>query len=368
MPEFSTSDWISIVGILAGLLVGIVAIIVSVLLHARSERRQRQIESLVLQTRPYRYTEYPTIHATSGVPTLQQLKAGMELDARRQGLAESLYAVGLEQFNHYVNNRDGVIAESRREMKNLAKQLSQQEVSLAESVGHSLAVARGEEQLAVAEAQYELLPPQAQTYVRHKQWEIDAQRRIARDLEKNIPRTDYTSVKARIASGNVSLDLILSELPVSWQEIRNLNNTVERRRIARKPPKREFLHVVFMTQQGCLEDKRAEKDDDWIVSAKHDIMVPYQDPVHRYLQVGEGMPQVYGSDVVVFDHDPSSEWETEFWRQHGRLDQLYLRTKNGLTPEQLWRAYRRRQIKRIGWIFFFSVLAVDIILVIVRFL
>ena len=356
MPEFTTPEWLSIAGIL-------VAIIVPVLLYVLS-RLQRQSEGLAHLPRPHHFPEYPTIHATSGVPTLQQLTAGMELDARRQGLAESLYAVGLEQFNHYVNNRDGVIAESRREMESLARQLRQSELSLAESVGHSLGVARDEQQQAEAEAKYKLLSPHAQTYARHKKTEIDAQQRIARDLEKNVPRTNYTSVKEHIASGNVSLDSILSELPISWQDIRNLNNVVKRRKIIRKPSKREFLHLRFMTQeQGLLEDKRAEKDGDWIVSAKHDIMVPYQDPV--CLNGEEGMPP---GKVVVITHDPSSEWDTEFWRQHGRLDQLYLRTRRGLAPEQLWRTYRRRQIKRIGWIVFGLVLVVDVILVIVTLL
>ena len=293
----------------------------------------------------------------------------MELDAKRQGIAERLYETGLAQFNHYVNNRDGVIAESRREMESLAKQLSRPEVSLAESVGHSLAVARGEEQLAVAEAQYELLPPHAQTYVRHKQREIDAQRRIARDLEKKVSITDYTSVKARIASGNARLDLILSELPIFWQNIRNLNTAVERPKITQKPPKREFFHVLFMIRgRNILEDKRAEKDGDWIVSVKHDIMVPFQEPVPSYHQVAEGAPGVRVGEVVIINQNPSSEWETEFWRKHGRLDQLYLRNKNGLAPEQLRRAYRRRQIHRIVWIVLGSILAVEVSLIIVRLL
>ncbi len=369
MPEFSAYEWWTLVIQWWDLVIGMSVLLVTIIsLRIMSDHLRRQIEDLAPQPRPVPSTEYPTIHATSGVPTLQQLTRGMELDAKRQGLAESLYAVGLEQFNHYVNNRDGVIAESHREMESLAKQLSQQEVSQAECVEHSLAVARGEEQLAVAEAQFKQLPPQAQTYVRHKQREIDAQRRIDRDLEKNIPRTDYTSIRTRIASGDVSLDSILSELPISWQDIRNLNNKVERRRIIRKPPKREFLHLRLKTQRGLFEDERAEKDGDWIVSAKHDIMVPFPDPVPLDHQLAEDAPGVRVGEVVVITYDPSSEWDTEFWRQHGRLDQLYLRTKNGLAPEQLRRAYRRRQIKRVGWIVAGSVLAVDIILVIVRFL
>ena len=366
MPEFSTFEWVVIGISITGILV---AVIVPVSLHVASERRQGQREGLVPRPRPYRHTEYPTIHATSGVPTLHMLTAGMALDAKKQGIAESLYESGLAQFNHYVNNRDGVIQESCRAMESLANQLSPPEISLAESVGYSLAVANDEEQRAAAEAQYELLSPYAQTYARHKQRELDAQRRIARDLERNVPRTDYTSVKARIASGNTRLDSILSELPIFWQDIRTLNDMVERRKITRKPPRQEFYHVMFMTQErGLLEDKRAEKDGDWIVSAEHDIMVPYQDPVPRCAIVGEGMPLAYEGEVIIVNQDPSSEWDTKFWRQRGRLDQLYLRAKNGLEPEQLRRAYRRRQINRIAWAFAGSILVVDIMLVIAKLL
>ena len=366
MPEFSTFEWVMIGIGIAGI---IAAVIVPVSLQVASERRQGQREGLVPRPRPYRHTAFPTIHATSGVPTLQMLAAGMALDAKKQGIAEILYEAGLAQFNHYVNNRDGVIQESCRAMESLANQLSQPERSLAESVGHSLAVAADEEQRAAAEAQYEPLSPHAQTYARHKQRELDAQRNIARDLEKKVPRTDYTSVKVRIASGNARLDSILSELPIFWQEIRTLNDVVERRKVTRKPPEQELYHVRFMLRgRGLLEDKRAEKDGDWIVSAEHDIMVPYQDPVPRHLLVEEGMPPVYKGEVIIVNQDPSSEWDTEFWRQHGRLDQLHLRAKNGLAPEQLRRAYRRRQINRIAWTLAGSMLVADIILVMMKLL
>ena len=69
------------------------------------------------------------IHATSGVPTLQQLIEGIEIDARRMGVAERLYESGLAQFNRYVNNRDGVIQDSRVEMGNLAHSLSGSDLS-----------------------------------------------------------------------------------------------------------------------------------------------------------------------------------------------------------------------------------------------
>ena len=313
----------------------------------------------------YSTTESLTIYATSGVPTLQQLIEGIEIDARRMGLAESLYDTGLEQFNRYVNNRDGVIQDSRREMANLAHSLIGSDLSLAESVGIELAAAANHEERAATQVRYEGLGPQAQIYVQNKRRELEALDTIARDLEKNVPRTDYTSVKERIASGDVSLDSITSELPVPWQSIRALNSKVERPKITEKPPPRTFLHVEFLTRdQGILEDKRAERDGDWIISDRHNMEVPYQEPTRLFKFVHHGKPPVQTGEKIIIDQDPSSEWETEFWRQLGRLDQVYLRARAGRSPEQLRSAYRKRQINRVGWIVAGVILIVDIILVI----
>ena len=314
-------------------------------------------------------TESPTIHATNGVPTLQQLIESIEIDAKRMGLAERLYDTGLEQFNRYVNNRDGVIEESRSEMASLAHSLSGSDISLAEIVGIALATSTNQKEREAAQVKYDGLEPQAQTYAQHKRRELESQRTIARDLEKNVRRTDYTSVKARISSGNTSLDSITSELPISWQSLRTLNDKVERPRAIEKPPSRKFLHVMFHTrEQGILEDKRAEKDGDWIISDRHNMMVPYQEPTRLFKFVHHGKPPVQTGEVIVIDQDPSSEWETEFWRQGGRLDQVYLRARAGRSPEQLRSAYRRQQITRAGWLVGSLILIIDIILVTTKYL
>ena len=310
----------------------------------------------------------PTIHATSGIPTLAQLLEGIDLDAKRLGLAERLYEHGLAQFNHYVNNRDGVIEESRRQMASLASSLGTSEISLAESVGLHWDENGDCEQEVELHQQYNQLSPQAQIDAQHKRKEADALRRIARDLETNTPRTDYTSVKERIASGNVSLDSLLSELPTFWQRIRNINERVERPRFKGRLPKREFLHVEFMTREwGLLVDKRAERDGDWIVSKKHNMLVPYQDPITRYVMLAEGMPLVPKDRLILVNQDPTSEWETEFWRKGGRIDQVYLLSRRGESPEQLRSAYRRRQINRLGWILGSLMLVADIIIVLVKY-
>ena len=184
-----------------------------------------------------------------------------------------------------------------------------------------------------------------------------------------MPRTDYTSVKARIASGAVTLDSVMSELPVSWQDLRTLNKRTERSKPRGRPPKRKFLHVRFMLQaKGLLEDKHAEKDGEWIVSDKNDLMIPYQEPIPRYEHIEPDKPPVQKGEIVVFNQDPTSEWDTEFWRQGGRLDQVYLRAKNGMSPEQLWSAYRRRLIRNVGWVVAGVAALVDIAIIMAIYL
>ena len=294
---------------------------------------------------PYEAKEFPEIHATNGVPSISQLTEGMQLDFKRSLLAQRRYEMGLAQFNHYVNNRDGVIAKSRCQMANLDSSLSQIEKTKAEEVGESLATFETSEQKEAAQAQYKGLSAQAQIFAQHKRQENEALRSIARDLETNTPRTDYTSVKARISSGNVKLASIMSDLPLVWQDIRTLNERAIRPRTTGKPPKLERIHLVVKTRErGLLEDLHAELDGKWIVSQKHDIMVPYQDPVPSYELVKEGAPPVRKGEEVVITSNPESEWITEFWRKGGRLDELYTRYRDGKSPEQLRSAYRRRRI------------------------
>ena len=293
---------------------------------------------------------YPAIHATNGVPTLQQLTEGIELTPEALGLARSIYGSGLKQFNHYVNNRDGVIEESRREMDKIRDSLSQSEASEAEAIGTLLAITRDKEQQETARSKYELLMPPARIYAEHKKRELEALQTIARDLEKGVPRTDYTSVKSRIAAGNTNLTSLVSELPISWQSLRTLDEKVKTNKPTGKPPKREFLHVMFLTkEQGLLEDKKAERDGNWITS--NNILAPYQEPVPLLQFIRPDAPPVQTGKVIFINQDPTSEWETELWRQGGYADQWFLRAKAGTLPEQLRKAHRLRKLNVAGWVF-----------------
>ena len=271
------------------------------------------------------------------------------MDAKYRGLAQEMYNLGLKQFNHYLNNRDGIIAEARDKMNELSNQLSQPEIELAEKVGIALAMV--DDDILKAQVWLQGLGPEARIYAQSRRHEYEALQTIARDLECGVPRTDFTNVKSHIASGDVPLDAITSELPITWQEIVTINERAEPVQSTRKPPKREYVHVLFLTKdQGELEDKRAERDGKWLISHKHRMTVPYQEPVPEMeFERADAPPVFTGKRTIVIDQDPGTEWQTELWRKEGYLDQRYLRSKAGQEPEQLRKAYRNRQIKRIAW-------------------
>ena len=119
-----------------------------------------------------------------------------------------------------------------------------------------------------------------------------------------------------------------------WQEIVTINERAEPVQSTRKPPKREYVHVLFLTKdQGELEDKRAERDGKWLKSHKHGMIVPYQEPAECYGFVrGDRPPVPTGKRIVVIDSDPGTEWETELWRQGGYLDQQLSASQERTSP------------------------------------
>ena len=289
-----------------------------------------------------------SIHAFNGIPSLEQLIDDLDLDPKAVGLAERLYESGLEQYNRPVNNRHGDLAKWRREMAELSTILSPYEVSKAEEIGVALATTDNSEARRTAQMEYNALSPRQQMYAQDERHALEAENTITMDKKRGIQPTDYTAVKSYIATGPVPLDSFVSELPIPWQSIRSLGTEVHRPKPTGKPPKPEFVHlVVFTADRSPLEDSRAVRDGDWIDSAKHDMLVPYQKPIPLYQWLdSDGSPVQVGQRVVI-DRDPGPEWETEFWRRGGRLDQIFLRASAGRDPDQQRKAYQRRQIRRI---------------------
>ena len=310
-----------------------------------SVRRQDAQESIVTI---FRSGEYPKIHSIAGVPTFEQLTNGIEMDAKRRGEARGPYSIGLKQFNHYLNNRDGFIKQKRSAMAELSAQLSPETRTLSEETGIGLANTSGDE-LQKSRVQYGSLEPTAQIYAQYKKKECEALRTIANDMEKSVPRTDYTEVKSAISAGTHSLESIVSELPIPWQAILTINERTEVSQQSSRPPKQERYQVRFWTKDGeKLEDKKAVRDGKWLISGKHGLLVPFQEPIPRYEWVGAS-PVLTRKRMIVIDTNPGTEWETEFWRKGGYSDQSYLRARAGRDPEQLRKAYRKRQLRIVAW-------------------
>ena len=345
------------------------ALAVQVLAWRLPKNRPTAVVSIAVNLVVYPGTEFPTIHATNGVPTLEQLTEGIPMDAKTRGQAQLLYDIGLKQYNHYVNNRGGVIKDAQRELAVLADRLSETEIASADGVGRFLDAAKTPVELEAVRVQYQNLSAVAQTYAQRKRLEIHAQRSIARDLQTGTPRTDYTSVKGQIAAGSATLRSIMSELPVVWQYLQTINDRVITPKVAGRPPKREFFHATFFTRDlGVLEDQRAERDGKWLVSNKHDMIAPFQPPVPVYTHQRPNRPPVQTGNTIVIDKDPTSEWDTEFWRQEGYLDQVFLRAKEGRAPDQLRRAYRDRLINWIGWSMAGLLVLANIIIAAIKYL
>ena len=194
MPEWTLYQWLMVTLTATLTIIALLALL-------RPRHREDFSSRQATEFRLYPREEFPAIHATNGVPTLQQLMEGIEADPKSLGVAERLYEAGIAQFNHYFNNRDGVIETSRGQMTNLANCLSQSELALAKTIGISMAADGNDDQGQAFQAQYDALAPQAQIYAQHKRQEIDALRRMARDLARIHRRTPMDGVRAAEGGG-----------------------------------------------------------------------------------------------------------------------------------------------------------------------
>lgn len=300
--------------------------------------------------KPFHTNQEPTMDGDAGTPSLKQLTQGMKLNRRAMKLAQTLYGIGSEQYNHPVNNRDRIIRESRTIMAELASVLGLEELKLADETGRTAASAESDQEESQQGTIDLMLSPSARTYAQQKKRECEALASITRDLEKTVPRTDYTFLKQRVASGETSFDTIVDELPIVWQDIGRLNEKVVTTEVKQKPAKQEKVVAKFYMADGrALRDKSAEIDGDWLTSHRYNFLVPCPPPtqIPRPERLGK-IPRT-GEQIREVRRDPSSEWLTEFWRRGGYMDQVYLRARAGTLPHQLRRAYRRRQTRKVQW-------------------
>ena len=355
-----------VTAIFGGLACALTAI--SVVLQFIQTKQKKNPHDVMRIAEPNATTEVPNIRSTGGVPTLEQLTQDIEIYPENGRRIRRLYEMGLVQFNHEINNRDGILAESRKAMGELKTQLCSSQIERAEKVGIAMS-ATSEDERQQGRAQYDNLDPLSQIYAQHKNYEWVTLKAIARDIDKKVPRTDYTSVKSRIKSGRTSLDTIMGELPIQWQDIRTINEWVSTKPPAIKPKPREFMRVVFTRSDGSRQiDRRVEIHGDWIESQKYGYMAPRECiyPIWPFRSPTTFMSKPeYGLSI---DQPLSSDYVTEFWRQGGFRDSRYCQYRDGRSPDQLHRAYRKRQALRILWTVNVAVWAIALIMIVIRFL
>ena len=349
--------------------VALTALVVVGAWHALETRRGRHMRAdLVDDVRILGADqESPKIHATNGVPTFEQLTRGTNIEKANLVPARALYELGLEQYNHPVNNRDGVIAEARNEMQSLATRITRAEIETAQSVG--IAMADGDEgELSETQQQYDAMSPDAKTYAEQKQVEHSTRASILNDLRKRVPGTDFTEVKALVASGDTPLDAVMSQFPLPWQDLRRVNQLPSERPVMSKPPKPEFVHAMFLTPGGTIAlDKHAEKDGKWVRSDKHKMMAPYPKPLTvMRRRHGDFVPT--DKSMVVVGPSISPEWLTEAWREDGYFDEQYRRAREGRLPEQVRAYYQRRRILTALRMIVIAEVVLLAVLVLTRFL
>ena len=335
---------------------------------AKKDRQSSQTFD-ILQNSLLSAQQLPKIHATNGVPTFEQLTRCTSIDPANLVSARAMYEHGLQQYNHPVNNRDGLIVEAQNQMRSLAARLTRAEIETATSV--SIAMADGDDdELSETEQQYDAMSPDAKTYAELRRVEQSIRESILNDLRKDVRRTDFTEAKALVAAGDTPLDAVMSQFPLPWQDLRRVDQLQSERPVMSKPPKPKFVHAMFLTPKGTIAfDKHAEKDGKWVRSDKHKMMAPYPKPfrvMRRRGRHGDFVPT--GEFMVVVGPSIPSEWLTEMWRRDGYFDEQYRRAREGRLPKQVRAYYRRQRILTVLRVIVAAEVVLFAVLVLMRFL
>lgn len=327
--------------------VTLVAQIISLLLNWRRDRRETELHQLakVFQnTAAAREMEH---NPENIVTQLDFLTCGMHFTSRRErGLCKGLYEIGKKQFDHRVNNRDGILQDARHRMAEIRSSENIEDIREAEFLGTQLAKTDDGNSDEIRH-RLEMLPPSARMYAMHKKIEEETTLSIAGDLEKGIPITDYTQVKDRMAAG-ASLSEVIEDLPAPWQKIREIPWPEPRR--TTKPRNPIYMPTTILhAELGLLYDKNAELDGEWLISHKHDIVYPYLGPTAIYECRGDPPHLVKVGEEYVIASDYPPEWETKLWRRGGYLDEVFERATRGDDPFSSQRRRLRRQRTMTVW-------------------
>ena len=228
----------------------------------------------------------------------EYLTNDLDLSANSQKLCVDLYDIGWEQLNKPSNNREEAIAEARHNFKRYADRYRRKKWRQQWSWRLLLPQAQTTTQK-TPESRLAQLPPKVQSYARLRATILRTEQDRATDLALGVPLTDFREVKKALKEG-IPPAHILDQLPVAWRMIRTINDPKPRRKTFRQASRPTRIRLTVNTENGMKEDNRAELDEDWVISRKLGVFVPFTGIVPVYQWAGERKPPILKDRRMVY--------------------------------------------------------------------
>ena len=293
------------------------------------------------ETLPRIPTSIPAQSRTAPRTWWEYLTNDLELSSKARKACVSLYNIGWEQLNRPTNNRDEIIEDAEAQLRRIRRSLSTEEVAIAEELGVTFA-SRSHDGSGDVEFRLGEMSPEVQSYARLRATIRRTEQDKATDLALGIPLTEYREVK-RALKEEIPPAHILDRLPLAWRMIRTINDPRPRRKALGNSVRPTRIRLTVHTESGIEHDDRAELDEDWVISDKLDMLLPFTGIVPVYQMIGEGRdPILKDLRMVYVGHDPPGT-ESKLWTRGGYVDRMLDRAARGEHPAQLRRESRRKR-------------------------
>ena len=272
----------------------------------------------------------------------EYLTNDLELSPKERKACAALYEVGWQQLNHPSNNREESTQDYQAQLQELVNSIDAEELQLAEELGIRLT----DEPAGDADELTSLLnnlSPAAQSYARIRSNIRQIEKDKAVDIALGTPLTDFREVKRALREGTPPAH-ILDQLPLAWRMIRTIRDPRPQSRRSGKALRPTKVRLTVETENGIQEDDRAELDEDWVISDRLDMILPYTGiiPIYRFEQ--EGKPPVLKDRRMVFEGWAPPGSEAKLWTRGGYGDRVLERASRGEDRRTLKRELFKRRL------------------------
>ncbi len=273
----------------------------------------------------------------------EYLTNDLDLSPDAQRICANLYDIGWEQLNQPTNNREEDIADAEFHLQSLGESLSREETKSAEELGIALAESPDDPTTDV-ESRLEDLSPNGQSYARLRATVRRTEKDKAMDLALGIPLTDFREVKKALKEGFPPAH-IMDQLPIAWRMIRTINDPKPRRKSFRLASRTTRIRLTVNTENGLEHDDRAELDEDWVISRKLRVFLPFTGIVPVYQLSGGRKPPVLKDRRMVYTGSDPPGARSRLWTRGGYFDRMLERVAKGEHPDQLRREALHRKVR-----------------------